>query len=404
MTSSLAPTPSFIRPADRIADFKSYFFADLNKVIAGLRASGVNIIRLDIGSPDLAPPDFIREHLINRVRRSDTHGYTAYGGTPQYHEAVAEYYGKRFGVELTPVKETLALLGSKEGLFELSLCLLNPGDVALIPDPGYPTYSAGAYVAGAEMVMMPLLRENNFLPDLEAIPAEIARRAKVLWLNYPNNPTGAVAPLSFFERVVDFAVKNQIVIAHDAPYVDICFDGYKAPSIMQVPGAKEVAVEFNSLSKTYSMAGWRLGMAVGNEKIIGYLHTYKSQADTSHFGPILEAGALALTSDQSWIDERNLIYKERRDHVVTGLREAGFSVEQPPAAIYVWAKLPQSVNYSSEEFCSQLLRATGVSITPGTVYGKFGEGYVRVSLCTPAELTEQAMHRLVEWMKKEKYN
>jgi len=398
--SSIGQPSSFIRPADRIASFKSYFFADLNKVIAGLKAKGMNIIRLDIGSPDLAPPEFIREHMIERARRTDTHGYTAYGGTPQYHEAVAEYYGKRFGVELTPGKETLALLGSKEGLFELSLCLLNPGDISLIPDPGYPTYSAGAFVAGAETYTMPLLRENNFLPDFKTIPAEVARRAKILWLNYPNNPTGAVAPLSFFEEAVEFATKNQIVIAHDAPYVDICFDGYKAPSLLQIPGAKDVSVEFNSLSKTYSMAGWRLGMAVGNEKIISYLHTYKSQADTSHFGPILDAGVLAMTGDQSWIDERNLIYKQRRDYVVAGLRQAGFAVEEPPAAIYVWARLPESVQSSSAEFCSQLLHDTGVSITPGTVYGSHGEGYIRVSLCTPADLTDQAMRRLVEWMSK----
>ncbi len=397
--SSTAPQSSFIRPADRIASFKNYFFADLNKVIAGLKANGMDIIRLDIGSPDLAPPEFIRNHMIERARRDDTHGYTAYGGTPEYHKAVAHYYRERFGVELTPVKETLALLGSKEGLFELSLCLLNPGDIALLPDPGYPTYAAGAFVAGAECYNLPLLRENHFLPDLKAIPAEVARRAKILWLNYPNNPTGAVAPLSFFEEAVEFAKRYEIVIAHDAPYVDVCFDGYRAPSILQVPGAKDVAVEFNSLSKTYNMAGWRLGMAVGNEKLIGYLHTYKSQADTSHFGPILDAGALAMTGDQSWLEKRNLIYKERRDYVVAGLRQAGFTVEAPPAAIYVWAGLPAGTTETSEEFCSRLLHDTGVSITPGTVYGSYGEGYVRVSLCTPADRTAQAMQRLVEWRK-----
>ena len=395
--NSMGPASSFIRPADRIASFKSYFFADLNKVIASLKARGVDVIRLDIGSPDLAPPDFIRDHMIERARRSDTHGYTAYGGTPEYHKAVAHYYQERFGVELTPVKETLALLGSKEGLFELSMCLLNPGDISLIPDPGYPTYAAGAFVAGAECYNMPLLSENHYLPDLKAIPEEIARRAKILWLDYPNNPTGAVAPLSFFEEAVEFARKYEIVIAHDAPYVDVCFDGYKAPSILQVPGSKEVTIEFNSLSKTYNMPGWRLGMAVGNEKLVGYLHTYKSQADTSHFGPILDAGIAALTGDQSWIEERNLIYKQRRDYVVAGLRQAGFSVETPPAALYVWAKLPESANCSSMEFCSRLLHDTGVSITPGTVYGSHGEGYVRVSLCTPANRTEQAMRRLVDW-------
>jgi LL-diaminopimelate aminotransferase len=321
------------------------------------------------------------------------------GGTAEFKRACAEYYRHRFEVDLDPQKEVLALLGSKEGLFNLCQVLLNPGDVALVPDPGYPVYSAGGIIAGAEIVNMPLLEENNYLPDLKAIPEDAARRAKLMWIDYPNNPTGAVAPLSFFEEVVEYANKYQIVIAHDAPYVDVCFDGYRAPSLMEVPGAKEIAIEFNSLSKTYNMAGWRIGMAVGNAQIISYLHTMKSQIDSSNFEPLLIAGAAALTGDQTWTAERNNVYKKRRDIIVSGLRQAGFSVQSPPAAIYVWARLPQG-EHDSTDFCTRLLDETGVSTTPGVVYGQNGEGYLRISLGTPTDRVEEAMNRLIAWVKK----
>ena len=396
MTSTV--DTSFIRPADRIAPFKNYFFADLGQRLAELRKRGVDVIRLDMGSPDLPPADFITDALIENAKKPNKHGYTPYGGTPEYHQAIVQYYKTRFDVDLVPQKETLALLGSKEGLFEMSQVLLNPGDISLIPDPGYPTYTAGAVVAQAEIYLMPLLKENNFLPDLSAIPEETARRAKLMWLNYPNNPTGAVAPLSFFEEVVAFGKKYEIVIAHDAPYADICFNDYVAPSILQVPGAMDVAVELNSLSKTYNMAGWRLGMAVGNPQIIKFLHTYKSQADTSHFGPIYDAGIAALTGDQAWIKDRNDIYRQRRDLIVDTLKQAGFTLDSPPAAIYVWAKLPQPFT-DSTDFCNRLLEDTGVSTTPGVVYGKYGEGYLRIALSTATDRIEEAMRRLLDWVK-----
>ncbi len=389
---------NFLRPADRIASFKPYFFAQLNQKIAALKARNMDVIRIDMGSPDLPPADFIVDALVKSARRSDTHAYTPNGGTPASRQAVATYYQRRFNVDLDPMKETLILVGSKEGLFNLSQVLLNPGDVALVPDPGYPVYSASGIIAGAEIYTMPLLAENHYLPDLEAIPAEIADRAKLMWLDYPNNPTGAVAPLEFLARAVEFGRRHNIVIAHDAPYVDVCFDGYVAPSIMQVPGAKEVAIEFNSLSKAYNMAGWRLGMAVGNARIISYLHILKSQIDTSTFAPILEAGITALTGDQSWLEERNGIYQRRRDIVVAGLRAAGFEVEVPPAAIYVWAKLPKGQT-DSMEFCNRMLEEIGVSTTPGIVYGQYGEGYLRVSLGTATDRIMEAMQRVVDWMK-----
>ena len=389
---------SFIRPADRIASFKPYFFAQLIQKIAALKAKKVDVIRIDMGSPDLPPADFIIETLVRSARRSDSHSYTPNGGTPTSRQAIATYYKTRFNVTLEPMNETLVLLGSKEGLFNLSQVLINPGDVALVPDPGYPVYSASGIIAGAEIYYMPLLSENHYLPDLEAIPAEIAERAKIIWLNYPNNPTGAIAPLEFLAKAIEFGRRYQIVVAHDAPYVDVSFDGYDAPSIMQVPGAKDVAVEFNSLSKAYNMAGWRLGMAVGNSQVISFLHTFKSQVDTSTFTPIIEAGITALTGDQGWLMERNLIYQRRRDIVVQGLRKAGFTVETPPAAIYVWAKLPKGFT-NSMDFCSRLLEETGVSTTPGSVYGQFGEGYLRVSLGTATGRIEEAIERIVKWMK-----
>jgi LL-diaminopimelate aminotransferase len=389
---------SFIKPADRIASFKPYFFASLNLKINALKAKGMDIIRLDMGSPDLPPPKFIVDVLEKEARRSDTHGYTQMGGSPEFKKACAEYYRRRFDVTLDAQKEVLALLGSKEGLFDLAQVLLNPGDIVLAPDPGYPVYSSGTLIAGAELYLMPLLEANAFLPDLHSIPEDVARRAKIIWIDYPNNPTGTVAPLSFFEEVIEFGRKYEIVIAHDAPYVDVCFDGYVAPSLMQVPGAKDVAVEFNSLSKTYNMAGWRIGMAVGNPQILSYMHTYKSQVDSGSFDPILKAGAAALTGDQSWTEERNLVYKTRRDICVTALRQAGFTVTPPPAAIYVWARLPSAFP-DCVAFCDQMLEETGVSTTPGIVYGQAGDGYLRISLGTPTDRIEEAMRRLVEWVK-----
>lgn len=391
-------TNAFMPPAQRISSFEPYFFASLGKKINQLKENGMDVIRIDMGSPDLPPADFIIDELVTRSRRPDTHGYSPTGGSMAYKQAIADYYMDRFEVNLDPSNEVIGLIGSKEGLFNLSQVILNPGDIALVPDPGYPVYSASGIIAGGNVVYFPLLSENGFLPRLEKIPGDVLSKAKILWLNYPNNPTGAVASMEFFEEVITFARKNKILVAHDAPYVDICYDGYNAPSILQVPGAKEVAIEFNSLSKTYNMAGWRLGMAVGNADVIDYLFTYKSQMDTSTFSPIFSAGVKALTGDQEWIKERNLVYKERRDLVVDGLRTAGFILEPPQAAIYVWAQLPRGES-NSIGFCSRLLEETGISTTPGVVYGQHGEGYLRVSLGTATDRIREAMDRLVEWKK-----
>jgi LL-diaminopimelate aminotransferase len=387
-----------IKPAQRISHVKPYFFADLEKTISNLRESGMDIIRLDMGSPDLPPVDFIIESLVKSARRPDMHGYGQSGGTDALRSAFAAYYQNRFGVELDPTREVLGLIGSKEGIFNLSQVLVNPGDLVLLPDPSYPVYRAGALISQAETYSMPLLAENGFLPDLEKIPENVAKNAKLMWLNYPNNPTGAIAPYSFFEEVVSFAAEYHIVIAHDAPYVDVCFDNYVAPSIMQVPGSKDVAVEFNSLSKTYNMAGWRVGVAVGNQDIVRLLRTYKSQLDSSHFTPIMLAAETALLDDQSWIYGRNKVYQRRRDIIVKTLEELDFVIEIPKASLYVWARLPEQWQ-DSIAFCDTLIQETGVSITPGIVYGESGAGYVRISMVTPVERLIEAMLRMKEWMK-----
>jgi len=387
-----------IKPAHRISSIKPYFFADLQKKIDHLLDDGIDVIRLDMGSPDMPPEDFIIDALVQSAQRPDMHGYGQAGGSLAHRTAFVQYYQNRFEIDLDPEKEVLGLIGSKEGVFNLSQVLVNPDDLVLVPDPSYPVYAIGALIAQAHPYPMPLLAENDFLPDLAAIPREVAEKAKILWLNYPNNPTGAIASLAFFETVVDFAKKHQIIVAHDAPYVDVCFDDYCAPSILQVPGAKDIAIEFNSVSKTYNMAGWRVGVAVGNPEVIRLLRVYKSQLDSSHFKPIMQAADTALTGDQSWLKKRNAIYQKRRDVIVETLRDHGFSLEIPRASLYVWARLPAYMS-DSVDYCERLLQETGVSVTPGVVYGESGAGYIRISIVTPVEKLTEAMQRMAVWMR-----
>jgi LL-diaminopimelate aminotransferase len=390
---------TFIQPSDRIAPFKPYYFASLNQKIAALKEQGRDIIRIDIGAPDMPPPNFIIQAMVASAQRSDTHSYGPIGGPAEFKHAVSEYYLHRYGVRLDPQSQILALIGSKEGIFHLSQVLINPGDIALVPDPGYPIYTSSVKIAGGMTYPMPLLRENGYLPEFDRIPEDIARRAKILWLNYPSNPTGAVASLDFFEQAVSFARRYSLVVVNDAPYTDVCFDGYKAPSILQIRGADEIAVEFNSLTKTFNMAGWRLGMVCGNPQVIAYLHTYKSQVDSSSFAPLFAGGIAALTGDQQWLVERNRIYQQRRDMIITTLRGNGFSVDTPRAAIYVWARLPQQFT-DAFSFAERLLEAEGVSITPGDIYGEHGKGHIRISLGAPTDRIEEAMQRLAGWVSK----
>lgn len=382
------------RPAHRLDSIPPYVFAALAARIRTLQAQGRDVIRLDIGSPDLPPAPFIVEALAAAARRPDLHGYPSYTGTPALRRAIADYYQHRFGVTLHPDRQILPLIGSKEGIVNLTLAWLDPGDLALIPDPGYPVYQMAALLAGASVHPMPLLPQNGFLPDLDAIPPAIAQRARLLWLNYPNNPTGAIASPAFFERAVAFARQHNILLCHDAPYCDVTFDGYRAPSLLAAPGASEVAIEFNSLSKAYNMAGWRVGMALGQETAIQALALVKSNADSGIFTAIQEAAIAALTGDQSWLAARNAIYQTRRDLVVTGLRAAGLRVEPPQAGLYVWAQTPPG--RSAADYTANLLERTGVSLTPGAAFGAHGEGFVRVSLGMETARIQEAMHRIAQ--------
>lgn len=378
--------------ADRVKNLPPYAFASLGRRLRDLKAQGMDIIQLDIGSPDLPPPDWVIDAMYRSAQDAGHHGYAGYYGTPELRQAIARYYERRFGVAVSPDKEVVALIGSKEGIFNAGLAFVNVGQPALVPDPGYPTYSLGTLLAGGVPVPVPLLEQDGFVPDLEAIPADVARAASVLWLNYPNNPTGATAGLDFFERAVAFARRYDVLICHDNPYCDITFDGYRAPSILQVPGAREVSLEFNSLSKTYNMAGWRIGMAVGDAVAVDALARTKTNIDSGIFRPLQDAAVLVLNGDQAWLEERNAIYLERRDIILATLRELGIQAATPRASLYIWAHVP--AGYTSADFATRLLEGTGISITPGTVFGAYGEGFVRISLGMATDRIREAMHRL----------
>lgn len=378
--------------ADRVINLPPYVFAQVGQRIRELMAEGKDIIRLDIGSPDLPPPDFILEELYRSTRVPTHHGYGGYYGTPELRRAMANYYEARFGIKLDPEKEVAPLIGSKEGIANAALAFVDPGQKVLVPDPGYPTYRMGTLLAGGVPVTMPLLAENDYLPDLEGVPEDVARSAKILWLNYPNNPTGAVAPLEFLKRVVDFARQYDILVCHDNPYCDVVYDGYEAPSILQVDGARDVALEFNSLSKTYNMAGWRIAMAVGSPMAVEALARTKTQIDSGIFRPIQDAGVVALTGDQGWLEERNEIYRERRDLILETLAEIGLQARKPLASLYVWAALPEGT--SSVEFAKLLLDEVGISVAPGSAFGARGEGYIRVSVGMGTQRVREAMERL----------
>jgi len=385
-----------MKPASRMAYLSPHFFATLNARLAVLQSEGRDIIRLDEGSPDLPPAQHIIDTLVRVATRPDTHSYQPHRGPKALRAAWAGWYKIQFGVELDPETEITPLLGSKEGIFHLSQALLDPNDLVLVPDPGYVTYTRGALFAGAQVQTFPLLPELGYLPDLEAISVELLSRAKILWLNYPNNPTAATATLEFFERSVGLARQYGFLLCHDAAYIRINFDGYRCPSLLQVDGAKEVAVEFNTLSKSHNMAGWRTGALLGNPQVVRTLFTLKTNADSSHFLPIFEASISALNGDQSWLEERNDVYRQRRDAVLAGLKKLGLAVNKPDASLYVWTPVPGG--WTSESFAVAALEGAGVSLTPGTVFGPGGEGFLRLSITAPLERLQQAMQRLNDWL------
>jgi LL-diaminopimelate aminotransferase len=378
--------------AYRLDRLSPQFFAGLNEKIAATRLSGGDIIRLDIGSPDMPPAAHIIEALNQASQKNDLHGYQPHNATRALRQAWAEMYWRTYGVSLDPDQEIIPLLGSKEGIFHLTMALIDPGDIVLIPDPGYLTYTQGTLLAGGEPYYLPLLAENQYLPRLESIPELVAQRASLLWLNYPNNPTAATATEEFFAAAVRFARQYDILICHDAAYNQVTFDAYRAPSLLQVPGAKEVAIEFNTLSKSHNMAGWRVGSALGQADALHSLYVLKTNADSGHFLPVLEAATVALTGDQDWLVERNDIYRRRRDLAVTSLHDMGAVVKSPQASLYVWASVP--TGWSSLEFTTTLLERANVSLTPGPVFGRHGEGYVRIALTETEDRIGEAMQRI----------
>jgi LL-diaminopimelate aminotransferase len=378
--------------AERIEKLPPYLFAEISRKIAEKRSQGVDVISFGIGDPDLPTPAHVIESLREASLDAANHRYPETGGLPELRQAIARWYERRFGVSLDAEREVLPLIGSKEGIGHIALCFIEPGDVALVPDPGYPVYAMGTVLAGGEPYYLPLREESGFLPDLEAVPGEVLRRAKVLWLNYPNNPTGAVADIAFFERAAAFARENGLAVLHDGPYSEVAFGGYEPPSFLEAAGAREVGIEFHSLSKTYNMTGWRIGMAAGNEEIIDALKRVKSNLDSGVPQAIQRMAIAALEGPQGCIEEHNRVYQRRRDRLVTVLRGLGLRVSPPRASLYIWARVPEGS--TSVEFTTRLLEEAGVAVTPGIGYGPSGEGYVRLSLTLPDERLEEGVRRL----------
>jgi LL-diaminopimelate aminotransferase len=378
--------------ADRLRQLPPYLFKEIDRKKEEVRSKGVDIIDLGVGDPDLPTPDHIIKALKKAADDPANHQYPSYSGLNNFKDTVAEWYAERFGVVLDASTEVVSLIGSKEGIAHLPLAFINPGDVALVPTPAYPVYNIATIFAGGESFFMPLLSENKFLPDLENIPEEVAARAKILFINYPNNPTSAIADLDFFKRVVDFAGENDILVCHDAAYTEMAFDGYRPPSFLEVEGAKEVGMEFHSLSKTYNMTGWRIGFAVGNPVGVEGLGAIKSNIDSGVFQAVQLAGIEAIKGDQACVEEMSRIYTERRDLMVKGLRDSGFEVEVPKATFYLWIKVPKG--YTSARLATRLLEEAGLVVTPGNGFGEPGEGYFRIALAQKKERLEEAVERL----------
>jgi len=376
--------------ADRIKNLPPYLFAAIDKAKQEARARGVDVIDLSVGDPDLPTPAHIVEALRQAAEDTSNHQYPSYEGKLTFRTAVADWIKRTFNVDLDPRNEVLTLIGSKEGIAHAPLAFINPGDVALIPDPAYPVYRTATAFAGGEPVIMPLLKENKFLPDLEAIPSEVARRAKIMFLNYPNNPIGATADRSFFQELVDFAREYNIIVMHDNPYSEIYYDGQRSLSLLEIDGAKDVAVEFHSLSKTYNMTGWRIGSVVGNSEVVAGIGKIKSNIDSGTFGAVQDAGIAALRSPDRVVDDIRKIYQHRIEILYQALRDLGLELEKPRATLYLWAW----VGGSSIEYAAQLLEKTGIVATPGLGFGKYGEGYIRFSITQPTKRIEEAVVRL----------
>lgn len=381
-----------IKKAKRIQELSPYLFAEIDKKKNALKARGVDIISLGIGDPDLPTPPHIVERLRQAAGDPANHRYPDYEGLPAFRRAAADWYQARFGVTLDPDQEVVSLIGSKEGIAHMPIAFVDPGDVVLCPDPGYPVYAVGAGFCGGTVYRMPLRKENDFFPDLGSIPQTVAQAAKLIWLCYPNNPTSATATREFFREAIEFAERHDVILCHDAAYSEIYFDGERPISVLELDGAREVAIEFHSLSKTYNMTGWRIGFAVGNSELIGGLGKVKTNVDSGVFQAVQEAGIAALSGDQSCVAEARQIYQSRRDLVVKALGHAGLRAIRPRATFYVWVETPKG--YTSADFATKVLEETGVVITPGTGFGPSGEGYVRLSLTVNGDRLAEAVQRM----------
>ena len=381
-----------IKTAARLSLLPPYLFAELDRLKREVQQTGVDVISLGIGDPDLPTPAHIVAALQRTAELPANHRYPDYQGLDRFREAAANWYRRRFGVTLDPAREVCALIGSKEGIANFPVAVVDPGDIVLIPDPGYPVYYSGCVFNGGEPYFMPLREANVFIPDLTAIPAEVARRAKLMWLNYPNNPTAATAEPEFLQRAVKFCRDHNIILAFDIAYSEIAFDGYRAPSVLELDGARECAIEFHSLSKTFSMTGWRVGFAAGNAELVAALGKVKTNMDSGVFQPVQEAAIAALDGGDEALREYCAIYQARRDLMVAAIRRLGLECASPRATFYLWAKTP--AGYSSVAFTERVLKETGVVITPGSGFGKSGEGYVRFSLTVPNSRLQEAVGRI----------
>ncbi len=381
-------------PSKRLDAIPPYMFAELERKVADKREAGIDVISLGIGDPDMPTYPHVVAAMQEAVADSDNQKYPSNRGRTEFREAFAAFYGERFGVEIDPASEVIPAIGAKECIYNLCFAFLDPGDVALASDPGYPVYTGGPVLAGAEVVVLPLVPELGFAPDLEAIDADALRRARLLFLNYPNNPTGAVVPDGLFERVVELAREHEILVVHDNAYSETTYDGYVAPSFLQTPGAKQVGVEVFSLSKGYNMTGWRCAAILGNADAIATYWRLKTNVDSGLFEAVQLAAVAALQGPPQSLEEMNAIYARRRDLVVTALAEIGVDVTAPRGTIYVWAPVPEG--YTSTSFCEHVLEQAAVVISPGSMYGPSGEGFFRISLTTPDERLTEAVERMRE--------
>jgi len=385
-------TLNWISPAERLKALPPYVFARLDELKAKAREQGLDLIDLGMGNPDGAAPGPVIEAAIAAVQSSETHGYPPFEGTSSFRQSISRWYQKRYGVELNPDTEALPLIGSKEGLGHLALAYINPGDVVLVPNPSYPVHFRGPVIAGGDIYPLKLSATNNWLIDLKTIPEAVAQKAKILFFNYPNNPTTATAPREFFEEIVAWAHHYQILLVHDLCYAELAFDGYQPTSLLQIPRAKELSVEFHTLSKTYTMAGWRVGFVVGNTEIIQGLRTLKTNFDYGIFRVVQKAAQTALELPESFIHQAQQRYQHRRDFMIKGLGELGWQISPPQATMYLWVPCPRGM--TSADFALNVLETTGVVFTPGSAFGTGGEGYVRASLIADQERLAEALGRL----------